>query len=115
MDMNKNLAGGSPSDKKSSTNEELPEGFVEVMKENKKFLEELAREELLEGRDTISSERNKIFLERSQTEIQKERFINEIKNGLGEKVKERPNEIIIIKKPWYHKLITGIKKLFSVI
>jgi hypothetical protein len=119
MDRKKNipehLKTGEAPKKMLENFEEIPPGFLRQMEENKKFIQELAVEDLKESRDTISSERNKIKLERTQTEIQKERFINEMKSGLGEIVKQKPNEIIIIKKPWHHKFTTVIKRILSVV
>lgn len=102
----------------SKVNEQMdmnqyPEGYLEHLQENKKFIEELAREEIVGNRDSISTIKNRIKLERTQTDIQKERFINEIKSGLGDVVKEKPNEITIIKKPWHHKFSSVIKRILS--
>lgn len=89
------------------------EEYLKHLKENKKFIEDLAREELIENKDSLSSVKNRITLEKNQTDIQKERFINEMKSGLGEVVKQKPNEILIIKKPWHHKLVNLFNRVLS--
>tara|TARA_B100001287_G_C22359557_1_gene379106 strand:+ start:123 stop:320 length:198 start_codon:yes stop_codon:yes gene_type:complete len=56
----------------------------------------------------IEQEKRKILQEEMVTEMKKNKFINEIKNGLGEKIKKEPNTVF--KKP---SLLTKIKKIFG--
>lgn len=44
---------------------------------------------------------------------EKQRFINDIKSGLGSQIKENPNRVIIVKQPWHVKLGLMIKKIFT--
>jgi hypothetical protein len=48
-----------------------------------------------------------------KTNAVKKQFIQEIKNGLGDKIKLEPNKVKIIKKPWYIKLKQSIKNIFT--
>ena len=52
-------------------------------------------------------------LEKLKTAVKKVKFINEIKNGLGSEIKKNPNQITIIKKPWYKKLGLFFRKIFT--
>ena len=45
--------------------------------------------------------------------LKKIQLIDEIKNGLGEEIKERGGKIVFIKRPWYYKLKIFLKKLFT--
>jgi len=56
----------------------------------------------------IEQEKRKILQEEMVTEMKKNKFINEIKNGLGEKIKKEPNTVF--KKP---SLLIKIKKLLG--
>lgn len=68
-------------------------------------------------RDIISKELEAadkdIQLEKYKTALKKAKFIMEIKNGLGQEIKNNPNKITIIKKNWYQKLGDMIKKIFT--
>ena len=54
-----------------------------------------------------------IQLEKYKTALKKAQFIQEIKSGLGAEIKNNPNKITIIKKPWYIKLGNVLKKIFT--
>jgi hypothetical protein len=45
--------------------------------------------------------------------MKKVQLINELKNGLGNEIKELGGKITIIKRPWYYKLKMFLKKLFT--
>lgn len=47
-----------------------------------------------------------------KTELKKEQFINQIKTGLGEHIKNNGNKVIIKKKSWLQKFWEKIIKLF---
>lgn len=82
-------------------------------KHNKSFINDLEKQETYEDRiETIDSINNEIKASKQNTELKKEQFINELKNGLGQKVKNNPNKVKIIKKKWHQKLITAIKNIF---
>lgn len=92
----------------------IPDGYIKHLKDTKKFIQELETEEILsERRDNITNIKNRMALDKNGTEIQKTRLINQLKNGLGEKIKENPNEVIIIKRSWYQKLGVTIRKILS--
>jgi hypothetical protein len=77
----------------------------------KKFIKELEREESNESMETIDSLINNIKAQKNHTKIQKSRFIDDIKSGLGNKIKENPTTIIKYKKPWYSKLSEWFKNI----
>jgi len=58
------------------------------------------------------AEREKL-LDMYKTARNKAVFINEIKSRLGDEIKLNPSKVKIIKKPWYQKLFTIIKKIFT--
>ena len=67
--------------------------------------------------NTIKKESNGIRLEKRKTDLKKEAFIQEIKNGLGEEIKLNPNKVeVVIKAPikqdWLFKRV--FKKIFKV-
>ena len=82
-------------------------------KQTTEFIKNLKLEENNERVETIDSIVNDIKATKNQTEINKSRFINKIKNGLGQTIKEKPNDIRIIKKSWYQKLKIWIKNIFT--
>lgn len=45
--------------------------------------------------------------------LKKNQLIGEIKNGLGEEIKEQGGKVILIKRPWHYKLKMLIKKIFT--
>lgn len=47
------------------------------------------------------------------TEIKKKKFIGDLKNGLGEEIKNNPNRVKRIKTPWYSKVVKFIKRIFK--
>ena len=81
--------------------------------QTKKFIKQLELEEKHERVETIDSIVNDIKATKTQTELNKSRFIYEIKSGLGQTIKERPNDVRIIKKPWHQKFKTWIKNIFT--
>lgn len=94
--------------------EELPEGYLKHLNESKKFIEGLEREEFMSNRiETVDAEINRIKQDRIKTQTQTSNFIHQIKNGLGDEIKENPNEVLIIKKPWYHKISKFFKNVFQ--
>jgi hypothetical protein len=54
-----------------------------------------------------------IEMQKYVTQLKKSQFIDEIKYGLGKEIKENPNKITIIKKPWYQKLKLFLSKIFT--
>jgi hypothetical protein len=82
-------------------------------KQTKKFIQDIEREEENERVETLDVIINDIKGQRNQTIINKNKFINEIKFGLGEKIKENPTTIIKHTKPWYIKLGNRFKRIFT--
>jgi hypothetical protein len=50
-----------------------------------------------------------------KTEFNKNRFINKIKSGLGEEIKNNPNKVIVIKKSKFQRLKENISKKITYI
>lgn len=92
----------------------LEEVLHKFNKHNKKFIDDLEKEEAYEDRiETIDSINNDIKATKQNTNLKKNKFISEIKSGLGDKVKKNPNKIKIIKKKWYQRLSDIIKNIFT--
>jgi C4-type Zn-finger protein len=81
--------------------------------QTKKFIQEIEREEENERVETIDVMINDMKGQKNQTLLNKNKFINEIKFGLGEKIKENPTTIIKHTKPWYIKLSNRFKRIFT--
>lgn len=58
----------------------------------------------------IEAEKKSILFERESTSIKKNVFIEEIKRGLGEDIKNNPNKVIINKES---KIKVFLKKFFN--
>jgi len=82
-------------------------------KQTKEFIKNIELEENNERIETIESIVNDIKATKNQTELNKRRFINDIKTGLGQTIKERPNDVRIIKKSWHQKFKIWIKNIFT--
>lgn len=48
-----------------------------------------------------------------KTQLKKADFIRQIKYGLGDDIKAKPNEIKIIKKPWNERFKIFLSKFFT--
>ena len=57
-------------------------------------------------------EENLIALDKEKTQLKKEQFINEIRNGLGDHIKKNGNKVTKIKVSWWVRLKRKITKLF---
>lgn len=96
--------------KKPVTLEDLLDRFN---RQNKQFIKNIDKEECMDRVESFKSIENDIKGDKFQTEINKNKFIDDIKSDLGKKIKSNPSGIIIIKKPWYVKLKDFIKKIFT--
>lgn len=56
---------------------------------------------------------NEIKADNFLTKIKKESFINEIKSGLGDKIKNNPKSVKVIKEPFLYKLKKFLKNIFT--
>lgn len=61
----------------------------------------------------INQAGNAILNEKYKTALKKAQLINEIKSGLGEEIKKNPNKVKVIKKTWFEKFMSNIKKIFT--
>ena len=60
----------------------------------------------------LKREENLIRFDKEKTELKKEQFINEIRNGLGEHIKNNGNKITKIKRSRWSRFISKIKQMF---
>ena len=91
----------------------LDEVLKKFNNHNKNFISDLEREETIERVDTLDSVINKMKADKVNTELKKNKYISEIKSGLGEKIKENPNEIKQIKKTKKQSIKDFLKKIFN--
>lgn len=63
----------------------------------------------------IDAMEKELISDKSRTEREKNKFISQIKFGLGEEIKKNPNKITIIKKPLTQKIKENIRKVFRYI
>ena len=62
--------------------------------------------------DAIERERFGIEMDREKTQLKKEQFIREIKNGLGEHIKKNGNKVKKIKRSKWENFWLKVKKIF---
>lgn len=62
--------------------------------------------------DEIERERFGIEMDREKTQLKKEQFIREIKNGLGDHIKRNGKKIKKIKRSKWESFWTRIKNIF---
>ncbi len=99
------------SNKKSKTIT-LDEVLNKFNKENKKFINKLKVEEKSETVETVDLVNNERKSLESVNEIKKNKFINEIKSGLGDKIKNNKSKFTKIKKPLVTRVLDNMKKIF---
>lgn len=91
----------------------LEDILVRFDKQTKHFISEIEREEKTERIETVDALINDIKAQKNQTALNKNKFISEIKSGLGDKIKENPTTIIKHTKPWYVKFGNWVKNIFT--
>ena len=77
------------------------------------LLNEIEREERVEGRESYDMIEADIKANKTKSNLSKERFINEMKKGLGESIKENPNSARVIEKSFMTRLGIKIKSIFT--
>jgi len=77
------------------------------------LINNLEREEQIDGRESYDMIEADIKANINKTNLSKERYINDIKGGLGDLIKKEPNTIKIIKKTTLNKFTDIIKKIFT--
>lgn len=82
-------------------------------KHNKDFINDLEREENLEEVETLDVIENELKGMKVNSELKKSQFISELKSGLGDKVKENPGRVIIIKKSLFQRFKDSIRSMFN--
>lgn len=63
----------------------------------------------------IDGMEKELISEKARIEREKNKFISQIKLGLGEEIKKNPNKVTIIKKPLTQKIKEKIGKIFRYI
>jgi len=101
------------SEKKLDGKIPLESVLLKFKENNKKFRDNLEREEQGERIETLDSITNDIKATKISTTLKTNQFINEIKGGLGDKVRSNPNGIKFIKKKWYKRFGDYMKKIFT--
>jgi len=91
----------------------LEEVLVRFEDNKKGFKQELEREEGTERIESLDAIQNDIKSVRQNTELKKKKYIYELKNGLGEKVKKNPTTIKKINNKWYQRFGLVIKRIFT--
>ena len=82
-------------------------------KHNKDFIKNLDREEIIENVESVDVINNEIKGIKLNTKRHKDNFINELKSGLGEEVKNTSKEIKKINKSFWERLKNNLKILFT--
>jgi hypothetical protein len=82
-------------------------------KNNTEYINQLEQEEKLEEKESIDDIEKEIKGDKLKTEIIKNRFIDEIKSGLGNNIKNNPSTIKKIEKTRGQKLKEFFKGLFT--
>lgn len=77
------------------------------------LINEIEREEKVEGRESYDMIEADIEANKTKTNLSKERFISEMKKGLGESIKKNPNSARVVEKPFWTRVGERIKKIFT--
>jgi hypothetical protein len=91
----------------------LEEVLLKFQEQNKEFIKNINKEEKFERVENLDVVINDIKGMEHTTNIKKQNFINELKGGLGEKVKENPTKIKKIEKTFSQKTKLFIKNIFT--
>lgn len=62
--------------------------------------------------DEIEREEKLIQFDREKTELKKEQFIREIRNGLGDHIKKNGNKVNKIKRSRWERFWNKVKQMF---
>ena len=62
--------------------------------------------------DEIKREENLMAFDREKTELKKEQFIKQIRNGLGEQIKKNSNKVKRIKRSRWERFWVKINQMF---
>jgi len=60
----------------------------------------------------VEIELREIIKDKKTTELNKSKFITELKNGLGEEIKNNPGKLTFVKKTKFQKFVAWLKKFF---
>ena len=81
-------------------------------KQTKTFIEKLKQEEKFERVETEENVMREIMADRENSELKKKLFIQEIKNGLGQEIKQNRGVRRVEKTRW-QKIKEGIEDFFT--
>ena len=62
--------------------------------------------------DEIKREENLMAFDREKTELKKEQFIKQIRNGLGDHIKKNGNKVTRIKRSRWERIWMKIKQMY---
>jgi hypothetical protein len=91
----------------------LEEVLFKFNAQNKEFIKNIDKQERLERVETLEVVLNDIKGMEHTINVKKKNFINELKGGLGEKVKQNPTRIKKIEKTFSQKTKLFIKNIFT--
>lgn len=77
---------------------ELDEVLLKARNSTKAFIEQLEQEEAGERIETVDAVRNRMKAESNNTNRKKMEYINDMKNGVGQEIKEKKARGVKIKK-----------------
>jgi len=80
-------------------------------KQTKTFIEQLKQEEKFERVETEENVMREIMADRENSELKKKLFIQEIKNGLGQEIKQNRG-VRRVEKPRWQKIKESIENFF---
>ena len=89
---------------------ELDELLLKVKNDNANFINHLEEEEAGERIETVDSLRNQMKADRTNTNRKKLKFIEELKNGIGQEIIEKKGRGVVIKKPTFKE---KLRKFFT--
>lgn len=79
----------------------------------KDFIKELEAEERVERLETPEMLEAEIKGDKINTIRKKHAFIDEMKSGLGDAIKENPNRVTFVKKPWHVRFRNWLSRVFT--
>lgn len=87
---------------------ELDEVLLKASNNTAKFISQLEDEEAGERIETVDAHRNQMSADRTNTNRKKLQFIDELKNGIGQDIKEKKARGVKIKKVTFKEKLINI-------
>jgi hypothetical protein len=92
----------------------IDELLIKAEKSRKEFIKELETDDNIQQTESLDSILNGIKADKIQTNLIKTKFISELKSGLGNEIKTKPNVIIKREKSFKDKIKEIIRKIFTI-